>query len=183
MRYSHLIFWCHSSIHPSQDCQKASSYDCTAGTQYNPKVSETILHIRDCSLEDLQEKLGSQKNTKPYLHSVTFGYFHGPSYELYADCNLVPPSTTLSGPNLAQGQAEGLRNNDSSKRGRGEKRKEIWVAHVEWKERGNTHMIRVRQAGNREIQNGGSEWMAHRVAVARGGLRGTKQQCKHKPGS
>lgn len=37
---------------------------------------------------------------------------------------------------LAQGQAEGLRNNVSSKRGRGEKRKEIWVAHVEWKERG-----------------------------------------------
>lgn len=80
---------------------------CIVVTQYNPKMPESILHNRDWSLEDLQEKLWTlQVDTELCLRSVTFGYFRGHSYESPADCNLVPPSTTLSLPSLAQRQAE-----------------------------------------------------------------------------
>lgn len=85
-----------SSIHPKTVKKHPLLSVCIVVTQYNPKMSESTLHVRDWILEDLQEKLGSQVDIELYLHSVSLGYFHGHSYESHAAGNLVPPSTTLS---------------------------------------------------------------------------------------
>lgn len=74
-----------SSIPPNTANKHLTVWFVVTPYPINPKTSEGILRIRECSqIQDFQEKLGWQVDTELYLHSARFGYFYSHRYESHS---------------------------------------------------------------------------------------------------